>query len=708
MIKFDYTIIRDEGDERVTYVPNLIPKELSDVVCIEAPNSSGKSTLLNLIALGFFGRFLEKNELNPALKEKIEYLLDSNHQEITFEIETHNNMLLTSLKACKRNAKSDDITVYKVEGNKEIPISYDSFKKEYKLIYDIPSDPLRRIPELLNEVENSQHQIGNKVSRIGAFVTQAISDIKHGKNPQHITSLKEELKINEIKIEKIRNSLKDNESLVSNLKKFFASKFYLSYKTKYDDANKRLEEVKKDVKKSLTTERKQSQGEYNLKSTISDNTHRLIRLHSEILSQLKYLLPIAEEHRLLLWRESDCRIEISKPDVIKTLRGESLAIRNILETEKLKDEKGVLGQAKFLKSLRNLLVEFKSANIQVPETGKSTEEFLEILNEMVSNSESILNKNENIVKTVELLEGFHDLMEIVIKDSHDFLKISQEHGKTVENTYQLKTDTRKDDLEKKANYYKTQLDSYDRELSKLDIDASLAFEMYVILKKKEEILLFDQYSEDQMRESLTNKEALLIRERKSFENLKKVNEVLNIEIIDSEKKKPHKYLEYLVELERIQEIVQTIDQKMSKTFAAHIDKIKRKNVKLEDLNVEEVKYLNAISTFLGMKVSSIKHGTENFKVKSIDVIKKEIITDNGKKIHFSDMGTGQSQGAYLSGLLSMNEDKKIIALFDEVAMMDEETLKPIFSKLQELYRQKKLVLGVIVQKSNQLKISSLV
>lgn len=708
MIKFDYNIVRDEGDEKVTYKPNLIPKELSDVVCIEAPNSSGKSTLLNLIALGFFGRNLEKNELNPALKEKIESLLDSNHQELTFEIETHNNKLLTSLKACKRNSKSDDIVVYRIEGDKEIPISFELFKKEYKLIYDIPSDPLRRIPELLNEVESSQHNIGSKVSRLGAFLTKAITDIKHGKNPKLIISFKEELKGKEKDLGMVKLSLKKNENLLTDLKKFFFTKFYLECKSNYDDANKRLIEIRKEVKKSQTTERKQSQGELLLKTTISDNTRELVKLHSQILSQIKYLLPKEENHRILLWSASDCRQEIAKPDLIRTLRGESLAISNIIESEKLKDEKGVLGQAKFLRSLRNLLIEFKSSNIQVPETGKSTEEFLEILNEKVSEYESILIRNENIIKTVEVLGKFHELMETVINDTHRFLKISQEHDQTVDITYDLKSDKRKEDLEKKVNYYKTSLDNYIRELTKLDIYVSYVFEMLIQLKKKSELKVFEQYSEDQLRDSITSRETALLKEKKTFDSIIKAIDVLNTEILDLEKKKPHKYLDYLPELERVQEIVQKIDQKMSKTFVAHIEKIKKKNTKIEDLNKEEVKYLNAISDFLGMKVSYIKHGIEDYKVLSIDVIRKEIITETKKKIHFSDMGTGQSQGAYLSGLLSMHEDKKVIALFDEVAMMDEETLKPIFTKLIELYNHKKLLLGIIVQKANQVKINSLI
>ena len=60
MIKINYTIERDEGNEVIEFKPNLIPTELPNIAYIQGPNSSGKSTLLNIIALAFFGDKLSK------------------------------------------------------------------------------------------------------------------------------------------------------------------------------------------------------------------------------------------------------------------------------------------------------------------------------------------------------------------------------------------------------------------------------------------------------------------------------------------------------------------------------------------------------------------------------------------------------------------------------------------------------------------------
>ena len=94
-------------------------------------------------------------------------------------------------------------------------------------------------------------------------------------------------------------------------------------------------------------------------------------------------------------------------------------------------------------------------------------------------------------------------------------------------------------------------------------------------------------------------------------------------------------------------------------------------------------------------------------MKSIDVISKRLITEEGTVIHYSDLGTGQGQAAYLETLLSMSENKKVIALFDEVAMMDQHTLKPIMEKLINLYNEKKLLMAIIVQKSEDVKVEEI-
>jgi len=109
MIKYDYDLRRDEKDEIITYKPDLISKELPNLVYIEGPNSSGKSTLLHILALSFYGT---KNlKIKQALQEKMDNLVNSEHQHISFKIAITNKNNKVELTAEKRDFKTKDIII---------------------------------------------------------------------------------------------------------------------------------------------------------------------------------------------------------------------------------------------------------------------------------------------------------------------------------------------------------------------------------------------------------------------------------------------------------------------------------------------------------------------------------------------------------------------------------------------------------------------
>jgi exonuclease SbcC len=87
-------------------------------------------------------------------------------------------------------------------------------------------------------------------------------------------------------------------------------------------------------------------------------------------------------------------------------------------------------------------------------------------------------------------------------------------------------------------------------------------------------------------------------------------------------------------------------------------------------------------------------------VKGIDLLEEKIFTEQNTIISFVDMGTGQSQSAYLVSLLNEEDDRKIIALFDEIAMMDENSLRRIYAKIRDLYQKNRLLMAIFVQKAD--------
>src|SRR3990172_6736965 len=166
MLKYNYKIVRDEGNVTREYNPDLIPTELDNIVYIEGPNSSGKSTLLNILALGLFGLELKDNELHSSLKEKLENLLYSEHQKLQFNFEILSKDSSLCISSEKPDLNSAEFFVKIRRGKTETLIDPDRFKREFKLIYDVPINPLGRLPQLLNEIKFTQSFLGNKIASI--------------------------------------------------------------------------------------------------------------------------------------------------------------------------------------------------------------------------------------------------------------------------------------------------------------------------------------------------------------------------------------------------------------------------------------------------------------------------------------------------------------------------------------------------------------
>jgi len=110
MLEYDYLIQRNEGNSEVKYAPLAIPKTLPNLVYIEGPNSSGKSTLLNFIALGLHG--IENRNLNPVLLEKLKTILNSDHQKINFCFTITDEKNDLKLIAKKENVNTNEIKLY--------------------------------------------------------------------------------------------------------------------------------------------------------------------------------------------------------------------------------------------------------------------------------------------------------------------------------------------------------------------------------------------------------------------------------------------------------------------------------------------------------------------------------------------------------------------------------------------------------------------
>jgi len=188
MIEYEYILKRDEQDELKTYKPNEIPTKLPNLVYIEGPNGSGKSTLLHLLALSFHGT--RNRKIKKALQEKMENLVNSDHNHTTFKVSIGDRNNKTELSSEKKDFTKNEIILRDSSGK---IVSHENFSKNYHLIYDIPENPTKRIGELTAEITDIQQRIERKVRFLREHLVNIITDIREAKDPNKIETVKGEI-----------------------------------------------------------------------------------------------------------------------------------------------------------------------------------------------------------------------------------------------------------------------------------------------------------------------------------------------------------------------------------------------------------------------------------------------------------------------------------------------------------------------------------
>lgn len=118
MIECSYTLNRDEGDITREFRSRKDMELLPNLVYIEGPNSSGKSTILHILALSLFG--LHKENINPSLRNKMQSLINSNHQKLKFNVKISNKDGSLKLESTKENSDNPEIILYETKIIKRI------------------------------------------------------------------------------------------------------------------------------------------------------------------------------------------------------------------------------------------------------------------------------------------------------------------------------------------------------------------------------------------------------------------------------------------------------------------------------------------------------------------------------------------------------------------------------------------------------------
>ena len=87
-------------------------------------------------------------------------------------------------------ADSPDIELRDGDGK---PLGTERFERHYRLIYDIPDDPLARLPELLREIRSTQLRIESSARALRERCLRVRAGIDDARNPAKIAEREKEI-----------------------------------------------------------------------------------------------------------------------------------------------------------------------------------------------------------------------------------------------------------------------------------------------------------------------------------------------------------------------------------------------------------------------------------------------------------------------------------------------------------------------------------
>jgi exonuclease SbcC len=718
MITYDYAIDRTLGQGKSRrFVPEKIPTELSDIVLIEGPNSCGKSTLLNIIALGLFGT--SNARINPKLQSKMNALLNSDYQKLkfSFQIASENHDLIMASEK-PDSTRSEIIVKESTDGRTFGPISPETFEKKYNLIYDIPDNPTERLHELLKELKEDQLQFGNRFKDFYFFLDKIIGQITSTRDPKHLKDVQEKLADAREQKKKIDQDLPELQKFLDLLEK----RAYIEYYCYYSNEGEKLTHEKQILEESIKQFKK---GGKKITSKLSKDRTKVSTLQNIFTEGYNKVTPLIENSlaknersRLRIWKSINSYN--TESDELSTARFEATFFTETFSAERAKMRKDrSFEEASIWEKVFQALKEFEDSGLMIPQIEVTIGEFVKILEDESRKSFVLLQRYQILNQIIELLEALRTSIDELAAAQRQLTQESTASEQLSESAMDAFTEQSRqlrkmeEDLEIKAtkcNGYlqrclsknmdeeKLEKGSY-RDLVK-DVPSSKQLEQYMSLG--------EQHVMDKI-EALKRE---IVEKRGELSGLEMVITQYDKELQSLEKQKPHKFEAHLEQLNQLLRKTDTLRQRLLFEYNTNL-----KNLIDGKVNKDEVfrdgsksKYYCEVSKYLAHRMGSFRHIDKMYKAKVVDLISEIIITDDGETIHMVDMGTGQTQSAYILSVLNIDaksDSRKIIALFDEIAMMDDKSLEPICSKMRELKKQNRLLLGILVQKSNEMNIRNL-
>lgn len=610
MIDYNYLIVRDEGSEITEFRPALIPTTIPVLSSIEGPNSSGKSTLLDLIGICFNG--YKSKSINKSLVRKMDNMLDTKYQDLEFDIKIHSKS--ESLRFIKDRGKLN-IDRFRIIGNKREYIDVDS---EYELIYDIPINPVERLRELTKEIKIEQEDTEAKLRGFQNYVRSELNKAKNARDPILI-------KKKENDIIKIKDAIEENTTKLEMLNEDINEKRKIYYVYHYNRLiGKKIDKNFHHKKKSEAQkfEQRKLKKEYqSLSALVSKYTDDLINNHDEISELLKKLDGTTNRH-VNLWKYVEPEKIFSQGLVNQTCIDAISEIET--ELRKQNDSNAVIiEEYNMLKELHDLLQKFveKDLNLSNEITAK---DLLKPLKKRIDTQKKTVQTKKQLERALEVLREIKRDLSFVETDK--FIRFIELKNKTDEIFYFEDDNSKDDSIDDSIDNWKAKAIKYSINVDYHEVIKQCAHKV----NNNQELKILVNRSETDFEAYISSLESSVKKTINDIEKNRGYLSGLSNELEELKNREESKYSGFKDEIEHLINNMGDLIN-IFQLYKEFTDSLYN-NRSIDSEQFE--KYSNSLGNYLANRLGSILHIDKEYKLKAVDIRNNTFESIDGKLIRW--------------------------------------------------------------------------
>jgi len=644
------------GDAPFSFPPEDVESTIdANLVEIEGRNGTGKTTLLNCLALAL-GYLDQERELEtkPALKRKLQDLDENKTLEYYYRI-------------CCDKPEPIDLIIERAKGQKQKcwlnskPVALETIDRKFEVVFLTEDDPKKVVNASLGKLARYLNDLEKGLVSLQGSINRHLIDIREF----HEFKRKEEIMLKET--QDFEQSIKEKRGQVTELQ----------------DKLKKVE-LKEEIKKKLELLSNEGKitSEYNIlkkkyeqlkDKTGADIVHKLYK------------------ERLNL-RFADEELTRINTEIVQTCS--SLVLYGVsIQSEKL---------------LQNDYSELNELNREIQPQKQKEAVKMQMVDDMITLFQRYL--EDEIVPLIDkpVREALRELRGIKVRIAYDRvfallnalnnamnqrkMKIAA-INKIQEKIYELSQKSK--DLEGIGDIQNL---FFEAEKRCLDLQVALRENRTELLSNWRELALIDGNPEN-IKKQLQELQ-VSIRTEETMKS--KIEENLTL-LRENATKKP----KYEEKEKKLRVLYETISRVRENVFQwsqilhdpTHVREQFTSMEKMPGFGLRDYeKFVKAVGEYLGNQFEPVAFDYRLHGIKFFDIEKDTFTTKEDRQIPINKLSQGQSKITTLTGSFKkMDSNRKKIVLIDEIADLDPENLQNVKNNLQNEYERGSLLLAVLVR-----------